>query len=146
MSEEQHEVGTALDSMVTMYSLGLHNPKCSYRPGSDRRFLASGKVRDVGYPVITWYWGFLKQPHIDALRDYFSEASNHLFIRSHANRNEDELRCYEVYSRWPFNEEKDTNVRLDFQIEFVVIWETQAIFVPSVSLVSTALNGTITLG
>jgi hypothetical protein len=93
-------------------------PKGSYYEGSEQRDLVSGATRLVGYPRILWHWDFFKPEWYDIMRTIFTEHSGTVFIRSTTNDNLDEFQTFEAVYSWPWELEKDSYRRMDFDIHF----------------------------
>lgn len=118
-----YQVGTSLGGLVTLESLGIPDPKGFYMPGAEQRALVSGGVRNVGLPRVLWHWGFISQVTYDALREYFTEACDHLFIESRTTEHSDVFSHFEVLSAWPLEPEIEYYRRISFDIKFNVLGE-----------------------
>jgi len=113
-----YQIGTTLVGLVTVTSLGLKNPKSTFKPYSELIPLGNGKMRGAGLPVATWNFGFLTQTQRDALRVYCTGASANVFIETRKTDSSDVFDQFSAIMIWPEEEERDNFIRLDFTVEF----------------------------
>lgn len=118
MAKYQFMIGLTKQTMTNVEDLGIIPPKTEFRPALERVNLGSGKVRDLGYSVVIWRWGFLTLEQREKLRDYCSDASNEVWIRTRINE-EDKYADAKAIMIWPETEEREVGgIRIDFQLEF----------------------------
>ena len=120
----EHEIGATQEAMVTLSSLGVPPPQTSYSPG-ERSALGSGHQRDMGFPVVTWYWRKLEHALRDTLRNsYCSGPSAEVAIKTSLNDNDDAYLELSCILHWPPGSEPKqhtTHDRLDFTLRFLVL-------------------------
>ena len=81
-----YEIGTTLGGMVTLASLDIPVPESDFTDFSDSVKLGSGLTRGLGYPLVTWHYGFLYLAQWDALIfDFCPTASASIFIATPNN-------------------------------------------------------------
>jgi hypothetical protein len=118
-------IGSNLEGLIYFRQAGtllkVPPPKGSFREGAEARELASGGVRWVGYPQVTWHWDFMRAEWYDALRDICTAASGTVLIDTTTNDDEDAFALYWVKYSWPLELEKDSYRRMDFDITFKVV-------------------------
>ena len=122
-TNEDFMIGTTLESMVTLASLGIPNPHPIYGQGVQSIKLGNNSARTIGAPVLIWAWGFITQAQRDTLRTYITGASAALYIRSVTTEVVDDepngAQDFLAQSWWPSPntpEDPQTGRRLEFQI------------------------------
>ena len=100
-------------------------PKGSFYAGSESRPLASGGARLVGYPHALWHWDFFRMEWYDILRVLLPDFSGIITIETSTNENEDEFLFYEAKYVFPFELEKDSHRRMDFDVVFQRLIEVE---------------------
>ena len=118
-----YKIGTSAATLTELSSLTvpLKDPRATYQPYSQQIRLGSGKIRGIGFPVVSWRWGFLTQSQRDQLREYVENASEELYIETEFVDNSDAFVIAQVVATWPMVEERDTTRRLDFVMDFMVL-------------------------
>jgi hypothetical protein len=118
-------IGTTVNALVELSSLGIPEPKTDWRPGTETRKLHSGRVKWIGPPTGSWSWGFLTQAQRNALRQKLPLASNAVYIHHRTRENSDEWKYYQVEAVWPEEprEPASIDVRINFVVEFTVMVE-----------------------
>ena len=118
MAKYQFMIGLTQNTMTNLEDLGIFPPKASFRTGVNRINLGNGTVRDIGYSVVLWSWGFLTLAQRDLLRQYCSGSSNHVWIRTRIN-DSDQYANAKAIMIWPEEEKREIGgVRMEFSIEF----------------------------
>lgn len=110
----------------TLSSLGVKEPKPFYAEDDEQDTLASGHVRNLGLPVVTWGWGFLRLAQRQILRNLWgTDYSKEMYIETQINDDlnsdgQDDWRQFRVIGYWG-KENKDARRRMDFSLRFVVL-------------------------
>lgn len=112
----EYEIGSTLETMVTLNSLGIPAPRCDYIPFAASVDLGDGNTFALGKPQTLWHWGFLQAAQRTALRAYCSGSSAEVYIRSRADDNA--FYEYTAILVWPANEERAGGRVLDFSLIF----------------------------
>lgn len=113
-----YKIGTTLENMVTLASLGIADPKSTFQPYTELVPLDSGKERGQGFPVATWQWGFLTVAQRNALRAYCTGASSSVYIQTRKADSSDVFDDFTAIMVWPLAEERDAFRRIGFVIRF----------------------------
>ena len=113
-----YQIGTTLGALATLKSIGIPDPKSSYKPYADVIVLGNGANRGVGLPVAIWHWGYLTRAQRDLLRAFCTGASATIFIETRTNDTVDVFDQFTATMIWPADEMKDAGRRIDFVIEF----------------------------
>lgn len=112
----EFEIGTAVDSTVTLASLGVPAPKYEYGLYAGEIVLGDGTSRGVGFPVTVWHWSFITAAQRTALRTYCTGKSAVVFIRT--IKDDNTYADFEAIMIWPTHEERSAGRVLDFSLEF----------------------------
>lgn len=117
------EIGSSYATMTNLEDLDPSIPAPRYEivKWSETINLASGKVRGNGYPIVSWSWGFLTQSQRDKLREYCTDASSDIYIKT-INDDGD----YQVYSgimTWPQSEDLINGKIINFELQFLYLVE-----------------------
>lgn len=78
--------------------------------------LASGQVRNLGWGLITWHWGFLEREMRDVLRILCPGPSAEVYLISPDNSRTFNL--YQALMVWPAGEDPTADLYRDVTIEF----------------------------
>lgn len=114
-------IGTTLENMVTLDSLGIKNPEDDPRQDNSI-LLGSRKVKDVGSLTNSWHWGFIHLSQRDILRNYCTGKSAWVYISTYSN--EDRLfHTYYCLMLWPEGERQKSGKVIDFTINFMFMQE-----------------------
>lgn len=106
---------TNLESLATP----VIPPASTFSPSASVVTLADGSEREIGSPVATWKWGFLKQAQRDMLRTFCPGASATVYIRTYTKDLAQAPKYYQAVMHWPTtSEESFATKRLDFVIKF----------------------------
>lgn len=119
----QPAIGTTLENMVTLESLGISNPEDDPRQ-EESVLLGSRKVKDIGSISNSWHWGFIQFLKRDTLRTYCPEKSAWVYISTYSN--EDRLfHTYYCLMVWPEGERQRSGKVIDFTINFLFMQEIE---------------------
>lgn len=113
-----YQLGTSIESLQSLSSLGIPNPRGSFQEGAERKVLGDFSVIWVGLPRASWSWGFITRPQREILRGICPDPSKGVVFRSTVNDNYDEFRLFSGTMIWP-DEQKDFTRRIDFILQFV---------------------------
>lgn len=118
MADNVFKIGASLATLTDIEALTtpLLAPAWTYSAASAQAELASGAVRDMGFPVITWHWAFLTDAQWDQLRTFCSGRSATAFIQSPDNTITDTI--YQTIMVWPAGDDISAELHLDVTIEF----------------------------
>lgn len=118
MAKYQFMIGLTQNTMTNLEDFGIFPPKSSFRVGVNRINLGDGTVRDVGYSIVIWFWGFLTLFQRDLLRQYCPGSSSHVWIRTRINDG-DRYADAKAIMIWPIEEQREIGgIRIEFSIEF----------------------------
>jgi len=130
MTLYEFKIGTLAGGVAGMTNLEsltapVDPPRWFFYPGSERVVLASGLVRDVGYPRAEWHWDeFIPRVQRHQLRTFCTGASVEVYIRTKTNDDasdsgeEEDYANYKAVMVWPEGEEVDAGRRTGFVIQF----------------------------
>lgn len=112
-----YKIGTTLENMVTLKSLGIKNPSDDPAIASDAIITGGRMVRSVGSPVNNWHWGIISLSARNALKNYCTGKSAWVYIETmEADRN---YSIYYALMVWPDRERQTVDKVLDLTIDFM---------------------------
>lgn len=115
----KYQIGTTLEGIATLKSLGLPDPKHSFMGYSATVDLGNGGVRGIGLPVARWIYGYLTQAQRDIFRTFCTGASATVFIETRTSDSSDAFDQFQGVMIWPREpEDKDAFRRINFVLEF----------------------------
>lgn len=116
-----HEIGSTIESMVTLSSLGIKCPDNDPSEGTETILLGSKKVRDVGPDTESWHWDFMPLAKRNSLKAYCVDRSAWVYIKTLMS--DDTYKIFHCLMVWP-NRERNSNARiLDLTINFMFLQE-----------------------
>jgi hypothetical protein len=109
-------IGATLGGMEELNNLynDLPTPQATFRAGSERVTLASGKVRDFGWPQASWNFPMLDLTQRDFLREFCSGTSEIVYICTPTDGDDLEFKTFRAVMVWP--EEEDIRAELVFNL------------------------------
>jgi hypothetical protein len=112
------KIGTSLAGLIDIEALDtpLLPPHQGYSDSARNVDLASGHVRGMGFPVITWHWGFLEADEFAQLRTFCPGKSANIFIQSPNDDDEDTV--YLAVMIWPAGDSIESGKHIDFTLDF----------------------------
>jgi len=120
----EYSIGTTLESIATLDSLGISVPNDSFVLHSQEIETSDGGVAGQGWPVCEWHWNIIRKTQRDILRTYCPGKSADIYIKTYDEENE--FQIYLGKMIWPGRENFTVNRILDFTIVFrkLVLQET----------------------
>lgn len=112
-----YKIGTTLENMVTLKSLGIKNPSDDPAIASDSIITGGRKIRSVGSSINNWHWGIIKLSARNSLKQYCSGKSAWVYIRTmEVDRN---FSIYHALMVWPDRERQTVDKVIDLSIDFL---------------------------
>jgi hypothetical protein len=121
----EYQIGDALLTMVDLDDLytPLPYPRASFRAGSERVTLASGKVRDFGWPQAEWNFPMLDLTQRDYLRTFCEGTSEIVYIRTATDGEDLAYKTFKAVMVWPDEEDIRAELVFDLSIKFIYMIE-----------------------
>jgi hypothetical protein len=112
------EIGTTYETLTNIEQLDepLDPPKSEYYPYARTVNLGDGGKRGVGYPMAVWTFGIMTLEQRDQLREFCTDASGAIFIRTKLN--DDTYEAFTAIMIWQENEERWFAHKRNYQIVF----------------------------
>lgn len=125
----EYQLGTSIESLADLSDLytEIPIPQASYRAGSERITLASGKVRDFGFPQATWNFPMLTLAQRDYLRTFCEDTSATVYVRTSTDGDDLEYRTFQAVMVWPDEEDIRAELVFDLSIKFQFMVEQEEI-------------------
>jgi hypothetical protein len=101
---------------IEVLTVQLLPPYQTFDEAAAQLDLASGGVRDMGFPVITWHWAWLDDDQWGQLRTFCTGRSAAVFIQSPDDKDTDTI--YKAMMIWPAGGAIESGKHLDVTIEF----------------------------
>lgn len=103
-----------------LYQMDGNDPKGSFNPYSKPLPLGNGRVKGGGWKLVGWHWGFITQGFRHLLRIAVSGASTNddFLILTRIYDDLDEFQWFSCVGIWPFDEDRQTTRRLNFDVKF----------------------------
>ena len=123
----EYQIGATLYTLVDLDDLynPLPYPRASYRAGSERITLASGKVRDFGWPQAEWKFPMLSLSERDYLRTFCDSTSEIVYIRTATDGEDLPYKTFKAVMVWPDEEDIRAELVFDLSIKFQYMIEQE---------------------
>jgi hypothetical protein len=114
----EFSLGLTADTMDNLEDMGSEEivPDWTYTESSNPVELANGHVRNLGFPLITWHWGFLSAADRTLLQTYCPGKSADVFVRTPVA--DCTFRTFQAVMVWPAGEDPSVGIYKDVTIEF----------------------------
>ncbi|MBE3039887.1 MAG: hypothetical protein IMZ62_13885 [Chloroflexi bacterium] len=118
MAVFEFSLGLTADMMDNLEDVGSEEivPDWTYTESSNPVELANGHVRNLGFPLITWHWGFLSADDRTELRTFCPGKSADVFVRTPID--DCSYRTFAAVMVWPAGEDPSVGIYKDVTIEF----------------------------
>lgn len=120
-----YRIGTTLIGMTLLNALPtpLPTPQANYRAGGERVKLASGLVRDHGFPTAEWRFPILSLAQRDQLRGFCAGTSADIYIRTSTDASGLAHKTYRAVMVWPDEEDIQAELAIELTLRFEAMIE-----------------------
>ena len=121
----EYQIGTTqelMEDLGDLYVL-IPTPQATYRAGSERVTLASGKVRDFGWPQASWNFPMLTLAQRDYLRSFCDSTSEIVYIRTSTDGEDLEYKTFRAVMVRPDEEDIRAELVFNLKISFIYMIE-----------------------
>ena len=125
----EYQLGTSLELLADLGDLytAIPIPQATYRAGSERITLASGKVRDFGFPQASWNFPMLTLAQRDYLRSFCDDTSATVYVRTSTDAEDLDYRTFQAVMVWPDEEDIRAELVFNLKISFIYMIEQEEI-------------------
>jgi hypothetical protein len=128
---ENFKIGLTSGTLVNIESMTgkIMVPSWDYQPYADEIKLVNGRTRGIGYPVVTWHWGFMRVEGYNYLKTtYCPGKSAALYINTPVSTTGVKLArlTYKTFACvlvWPSEPEKSGRNVIDVTFTFNALIE-----------------------
>lgn len=115
-----YKIGSTQAGMKTLDALTtpVPAPRASYKPGNERKVLANGSERWLGWPEAVWTFPLLTDAQRDQLRAFCAGASATAYITTLTNASGSDFDDFSAVMVWPEDEDRRAGFVFDLTIRF----------------------------